>query len=122
MTIDPLLLMKVVIAFLLGAFVGAVAMYVKNRLAHPDEHFLGRLIVEQKVYTTSEGLLFKDKILHVNERLLYKSFPLTGWVEKRVILDQTIDLEPVKPIVEIFAALGALPQVPRIVRRALPEK
>src|SRR5580658_8778751 len=84
------------VAFLCGA--GLTLWILRERVRtderermRVDEHFFSNLKVEREIWKESRGIVFKEKWLVIRERLMYKRFPLSGWMQSERQIDGTIE-------------------------------
>jgi hypothetical protein len=99
MSVDPqiVFLMLVIAA---SAFLGGVGLtfrILRKRIRSDerermrvDEHFFSNLKVERELCEESSGHMFNRKKWQViRERLVYKQFPLSGWMQSKHQIDGT---------------------------------
>jgi hypothetical protein len=71
-----------------------------------DEYFFENLAIERDPRYESRGVVFKDKWIVIRERLLYKGrIPLTQWVEREHIVEQTLDMETATKLLQSLSQL-----------------
>lgn len=61
---------------------------------------------DQHVYPETRGYLFKKEYVVIEERLLYRGIPLTGWMRHRCKLEEHLDEEALKLLAETATAVS----------------
>jgi hypothetical protein len=107
-------------ALLLGIIAGAVSVYISGNYViklsearrSVDDHFFTNLSVEQRMWLSSEGRVLRDDYLNVEERLLYKRFPLTQWMNHKRLLKQSVDADTMIRMAKELSNLAAEAKIP----------
>ena len=97
------ILWELLVSLVAGSFVGLLVYYQNNyklRMIQAkkevDEHFFAQLRVEQKTWIERRGRFVRDYVLVVEERLMYRQFPLTQWNKHDQLIRQDVDAETLK--------------------------
>src|ERR1700676_800546 len=108
MSFNPLVMFQVV-AIVVIAFLGGVGLtfWILRKRIHADErermqvdeHFFSNLKVEREFWKESRGIVFKEEWLVIRERLVYKQFPLSGWMPSERQVDGTIDTANIEKLI-----------------------
>jgi hypothetical protein len=126
MAFDPFVAAELVIALAIGAVGAYFALEYRLKLIDAehrrDERFFQNLKLQQRVWVSQEGRVFKNQYVTIEERLFYKHFPLTQWSSQKHLVNQELDATGLIQLardVSQLAAEVALPVTTRIVQRLL---
>ena len=83
------------------------------------ENFLGELRVEQRHYTRENRMLMQNrKSLVLQERMYFRSIPLSDWIEHELLVEEGVDVDRLVQDMTVFdKAVVSIADVPR--RKAL---
>ncbi len=83
------------------------------------ENFLGELRVEQRHYTRENRMLMHDrKSLVLQERMYFRTIPLSDWIEHELVVEEGADVERLVQDMTVFdKGVVSIADIPR--RKAL---
>jgi hypothetical protein len=119
-----------IVAFLCGA--GLAVWVLKKRIRaderermRADEYFFSNLWSEREVWQESRRRIFKEKWLVIRERLMYKQYPLIGWMQSERKIDETLDTAVIKDLAGSLSQLISEAQSPFSIKttvHSLPQR